>query len=459
MMSFRPKRILYRIIIPYTVLFILMSCSTWLLSAYFITIYLDQGLEKQMEQVASVISKSRYVLNPVILKQLRDIINAEIVLFSDDGRIISTTVADTSLNQQLQKAMKAARDKPYGGMDTLIGGRHYRTIIHPIMFPEHGRTFLGLLMPTSNVNVFYRTIFLSMGLITLVGIVAMVGIGYTIARTITAPVEELVRVAEKVSGGNLNQKVYIKSKDEIGSLAVAFNDMIGQLKDFEEKLIDSEKMATAGQLAAGMAHEVRNPLTSIKMMVQVLAARLQTQPQTSEILAALIREIDRLDRIIAEIISKTRPGELQKKAGNVNQLLKEVISIALENFSNQGIFIEEQFERDLPELCIDQEKIKQVLWNLILNAKEAMSKGGIIKITTSKSDSMFVEISIIDTGPGITTDDVERLFQPFFTTKPEGVGLGLTMSRKIIEKHGGTMTLNGMPGGGAHARVFLPVGL
>jgi len=176
-------------------------------------------------------------------------------------------------------------------------------------------------------------------------------------------------------------------------------------------------------------------------------------------LTALIREIDRLDRIIAEIISKTRPGELLKKTGDVNQMLKEVISIALENFSNQGIVIEEQFERNLPELCIDHEKIKQVIWNLILNAKEAMPKGGIIKITTTKSDSTIVEISIIDTGPGIITADVERLFQPFFTTKPEGVGLGLTMSRKIIEKHGGTMTLKGMPGGGAHARVSLPIGL
>jgi two-component system sensor histidine kinase HydH len=210
-------------------------------------------------------------------------------------------------------------------------------------------------------------------------------------------------------------------------------------------------------LATGLAHEIRNPLTSIKMLGQVLHKRLKNKPEDQKILGSLVKEIDRLDRIIQELIERTHPGELSRAWHDLHQPVSDVLQVAQENLHAQQISIEQHLSPDLPQIFLDRQKIKGVIWNLILNAKEAMPKGGRLIVSTGIVDSASVEISIEDTGPGIAGDEAEQLFQPFFTTKPEGVGLGLTMSRKIVEKHGGNLSLIDRPEGGTKARVLLPI--
>ena len=174
-------------------------------------------------------------------------------------------------------------------------------------------------------------------------------------------------------------------------------------------------------------------------------------------LGSLAKEIDRLDRIIQELIERTNPGQLDKDWQDLNDQINEVINVADRNFNTQDIAIETNLASNLPKVCMDREKVKGVLWNLILNAKEAMPRGGSLTVSTVIVDNAFVEISVEDTGQGIAAGDMEQLFQPFFTTKPEGVGLGLTMSRKVIEKHGGNLKLEKRPAGGTRARVVLPL--
>jgi signal transduction histidine kinase len=176
------------------------------------------------------------------------------------------------------------------------------------------------------------------------------------------------------------------------------------------------------------------------------------------VLHSLVKEIDRLDRIIQEMIDRTRPGELQRRKENLNlKVVEEVLRLATESLSAQQIRMERHLDDSLPDVYADSEKLKQVLWNLILNAKEAMPKGGILRITTGRTEYGSVVLRVDDTGQGIVSQDVERLFQPFFTTKPEGVGLGLTMSRKIVAKHGGRLLLENHPEGGLSATVILPI--
>jgi two-component system sensor histidine kinase HydH len=221
--------------------------------------------------------------------------------------------------------------------------------------------------------------------------------------------------------------------------------------------VESEKLATAGQMAAGLAHEIRNPLTSIKMLGQVLRSRMKNQPEDQKTLDGLVKEIDRLDRTIQEFINRAMPGELSLTKGDINREVREVIGVAEESLAAKDIVVHQDLSDDIPTISMDREKTKQVLWNLVLNAKEAMPKGGKLTVATKRVDKQFVEISVEDSGHGIADGEPEQLFQPFFTTKPEGVGLGLTMSRKIIEKHGGELFLENRPQGGIRARVLLPM--
>lgn len=456
MFNVKPKRILYRIILPFTLLFGITTIVSWILSVYFISSYLDQSLRQQMQQVASAISKSSYLLNPAVLQQVKKVIDAEVVIFDRNDRIISATFSNPSIQARIAEISKSSIKEPLVGRNVEIDGAGYRTIVHPVLLPGPGKAYLSLWMPTAEADRLRTKIILGMGGIALFGILAMGGIGYLIARTITAPVEELVKVTEKVSGGDFNERAHLNGRDEIGRLAASFNNMIDQLKTFEQKLVESEKLATAGQMVAGFAHEIRNPLTSIKMLGQVLYGHLKENPADREMLNSLVKEIDRLDRIIQEMINRTRPGELQRQWEDLNLQVEDVLRVAGKSPIEEQIHIEQNLSGDLPKIYMDSEKLKQVLWNLILNAKEAMSKGGRILVATTKADTQFITLAVEDDGPGIAEAELEQLFQPFFTTKPEGVGLGLTMSRKIVEQHGGTLTLESRPEGGTKALVVLP---
>jgi signal transduction histidine kinase len=458
MLLSKPKRILFRIIIPFTLLFTVATIFLWSASAYLITRHLDRRLQDQMTRVADVIASSSFVLNQAILDQLKLVIKTDIVLLTDDGTIIRSTFKSPDAARLLHGIIKTYDKEPSHILKGRLDGSSYRILIQPIDLAGYGPSLLSLWMPDEEDRNLTRGIIFAVGCIALFGIIAMTAAGFFIARTITAPVERLVQAAIKVADGDFNEKVVIESRDEIGVLAESFNQMTERIMESEKKLVDSEKLAAAGRMAAGFAHEIRNPLTSIKMMGQVLRGRLKGQQDKQEILDQFVKEIDRLDRIIQEMIDRARPTDLKIKSCHINTQIEEVAGVAYEGLSAQAINLRLELGDGLPAIAIDPEKIKQVLWNLILNAKDAMPKGGIIEIMTGLSDNGFLEVRVKDSGQGIRPDNLDMLFQPFFTTKPEGVGLGLTMSLKIIEQHGGKLNLkNRTDGRGVEASFYLPV--
>jgi signal transduction histidine kinase len=454
----KPQKIRYRIILPFTLLFAFAGVSYWLVSSFLVTRYLNNSLDSRMERVADIISDSSYVLNPNILEQLKKIADGEIVLFDEKGQVIRSTIKDSHALERLATIATSNQRADLTMIDMELDGSPCHALIKPFSLPEYGRSSIALLMQTNEIDMLSRSIIIVIGAIVLFGIAAMAGAGFMIAKTITAPVENLAASAARIAEGDYNERVKAATMDEIGVLAGTFNRMIDRIQLSEKNLVESEKLATAGRMAAGFAHEIRNPLTSIKMMGQILHGRLKDQPDKQEILGQFIKEIDRLDRIIQEMINKARPTELTKKPGQLNKQVEEVLMIAGGNLSAQNIETKLKLAEELPEIYMDTEKIKQVLWNLILNAKDAMPKGGKLEITTGRMDNNFVEIAVKDSGQGIQPENPDMLFRPFFTTKPEGVGLGLTMSLKIIEQHGGKLNLkNRTDGRGVEASFYLPV--
>jgi signal transduction histidine kinase len=454
----RRNRILYRIILPFTVLFTVTSVISWLFSANFIARHMEASLKQQMEQVADLVARTGYILNPGILHHLKHVLNSEIVLFDRNGQVFATTFpapVDENLYQGV--AQSSTPPAPFVGKDVEYRGVHYRTVLHPVVLPIQGQAILSIWTPVVEADRLRGNIVLALGAASVIGILAMAAAGYFIARTITAPLEELVKVTETVAGGDRQRRALVRSPDEIGVLAQAFNEMIEKLGTYEDRLVETEKIAAAAQLAAGLAHEIRNPLTSIKMLGQVLRGRLKDQDENQQMLDSMVQEINRLDRIIQEMINRTKPGELQLERNDLIQPVKEVVGLAKENLAAWDISIECHLDSRLPQVYMDREKIKQVLWNLILNARDAMPGGGSIVISTRNGDNDTVMITVDDSGSGIGDADAERLFQPFYTAKPEGMGLGLAISRKIVEKHGGSLSLENRPDIGTRAKVVLPV--
>jgi len=457
MPAVKSRRILYRIILPFTALFGLITVFSWILSSYLITRTLDRDLGRQMEQVAGLLSKSGFISNPAVLRQLKDVVRAEIVLFDPAGRVFGQTFSNTGQKPPVDRLLPAPANRSMAVRDMVFQGVRYRVVLNSLNLAGHGPAYLSLWTPARESGLLKIKIIYGTGAIALFGVLAVAGAGFLIARTITAPLEELARITGQVAEGDLTPRLKVGSRDEIGRLAESFNLMIDQLESYERRLVATEKLATAGQMAAGLAHEIRNPLTSIKMLGQVLQNRLPEASANRQILVNMIQEIDRLDRIIQEMIHRTRPGDPAKAWCDLNREIDEVAAVAEERFLADGIRLVVEQDEHLPPVYMDGPKIKQVLWNLMLNAREAMPRGGRLVVSTGREGADMVRILVDDTGTGLGDHDHERFFQAFFSTKPEGVGLGLTMSREIVEKHGGRLTLAGRPEGGVRAAVLLPV--
>lgn len=454
---FQSRRILYRIILPFTLIFSIIALSSWLFSTNLIGHYLDAGRHQQLIKVAGIISHSSYVLNPAILQQIKEVVQAEIVVSDPRGRLLHDTLGHSAEAAAIRQLIQNSLPPGMTAEKSLVfQGQHYNAVIEPLHIPEQGAAFLSLWMPTDEADRLQQKIFLATGWLTLFGVLAMAGLGYLIARSITLPVEELAAVTSRIAAGNFEQRAAIRHGDEIGALAQSFNQMLGQIQAYEQRLIESEKIGTAGQMAAGLAHEIRNPLTGIKMFIQILHGRLRDQPDNQAMSASLLQEVCRLERIIDQIVERARPAAPVKIAGNINDPLNEVLVLAAPTLQAAGITVESHFAATLPACPHDPEQMKQVFWNLLLNSKEAMPKGGRLEITSAVVDDAL-DITFADTGSGLAGSDPALYFKAFYTTKPEGLGLGLSTSRKIVEQHGGALTLTNREQGGVIATIHLPV--
>ena len=199
-------------------------------------------------------------------------------------------------------------------------------------------------------------------------------------------------------------------------------------------LFRSERLAALGKMAAGVAHELRNPLSSIKGLALVLQSRFQENNGDRETATILVQEVERLNRSISELLDYARPQQLKKENFDIVQLLTKAVSLMRIDAETAGVELVTAFEDGLPPLNADEDKLTQVVLNLLLNGIQAMEDGGTLAVRVGATDRK-IEIVVTDSGCGISEEDLGRVFDPYFTTKPDGTGLGMAMSAKIIEEH------------------------
>jgi signal transduction histidine kinase len=301
--------------------------------------------------------------------------------------------------------------------------------------------------------------------IFVVGLVVLFGI----TMRMTKPIERLTVAAKRIETGELDYRVRIERDDEIGGLATAFDQMAErlmlrekELKESQNTLRRADRLSSLGLLTAGLAHEIRNPLVAIRTFTQLLPERYNDAEFRDGFQVLALKEVDRICGLINDLLSFARPSRPKVVQENMNDVVDGITRILDSEAKEKNVEITRDFASDLPSVWIDREQMKQVFMNLVLNAIQAMKNGGAISISTrpySKNQAgQFVQVEVRDNGLGIPEENLEHIFDPFFTNKDEGSGLGLSISHQIVQEHGGYIMVESKVGVGTSFFVNIPLG-
>ena len=310
-------------------------------------------------------------------------------------------------------------------------------------------------------------------LITIAGMLVAIGLGYLMTGGIVRPVGQLINASNAVAEGNLKPEIGPISKTEIGVLQRNFSEMLSSLRErdrrqraeSERQLLQSEKQAGIGRLAAGVAHEINNPLTGVLTFTHMLLRRTDINDEIRSDLETIAHETERVRKIVKGLLDFSRQTALEKEQTDINKLVGSTVGLLENQALIKGITLQFEPKKDLPSRTVDRNQLQSVILNMIINAFDATQPGGTVTVSTDLTVSAQsggqkgIEIRIADTGSGIPSENLDRLFDPFFSTKDvgEGTGLGLSVSYGIIERHGGTIRVQSEVDRGSMFSIWLPL--
>jgi len=295
--------------------------------------------------------------------------------------------------------------------------------------------------------------------------VGMVAI-FVLARRYTQPINTVVDAAMRVAAGDLNQHIPVKGRDEIAKLSESFNFMVEKLREsraLEEKLRAAEHLSGLGALSRNIAHEIRNPLNFINLSIDHLSDKYvpedaSQKKQFENILTGIKQEIHRLNKLVNDFLMYSKPMKLSRQQVSATALLEDVVALVWAKAEADGIAIIKEYADDR-DIWVDPDLFKSCLLNVISNAFHAMAsrqEGKVLRIKTEFADDQLV-ITITDNGEGVPADKMGRIFEPFFSSKEYGLGLGLPMTKKVIEEHGGRVEFRSTYGEGTEVQLIIPV--
>ncbi len=288
-------------------------------------------------------------------------------------------------------------------------------------------------------------------------LVVALGVAVVAARRVTQPLADLTRAAEEIGKGRDGAPVPVRSGDEIGALATSFNRMAVDLRRAEKDLLDAAKFAFVGELAAGVAHEVRTPLGVMRSSAQLLERSIDGKDaETKELLTLLREEVDRIDHVVTGLLELGRPRELKLEAAPLGQVVFRAADFAEAQARERGVTIRRAPSVPDPVALCDPELVYQVALNLLVNAILILPTGGEVEVAVSAAGAGVVAFHVRDDGPGIPDAIREKIFQPFFTQRVGGAGLGLTFVQRVVQEHRGRVTVESAQGRGTTFRIELP---
>jgi hypothetical protein len=479
---------------------------------------LDQpNLKKKLEEFLNIYSKQKGFSNLIITDRRLNVLVGKRKGLPDENysnELMLKSINSGEINTEIEKS---------GSFLSI----YYKKLVLYSPLWIHGKIAGGIRLEISVEDVMdYLLKSQKMILISLIldASVLIIFGSFLLSRVLVKPLKDLVRLTQKISEGDFSQTIEVTSKNEIGQLLSSFNRMTEKLKEnqesieknlksielankklkqAQEELIRTEKLASIGRFAAGVAHEVGNPLGAILGYTSILDKGGIDQEESKDYLKRIENEIERINRIVRELLDFSRPSKHEIRGIEVNSVVKNTLSLLSHQKNFKNIETQLELQPDLPMIKGDESQFSQVLINIILNAMDAMPNGGHLKIQTEnlfannlfgdglqplfpprrKGDPMesdysqlrkpdpfsalltkfskgdqFVKIMISDTGVGIEQDNLEKIFDPFFTTKgpDKGTGLGLSISLSIIESMGGRIRVESEVGKGSTFEIYFP---
>ncbi len=518
------KIVLYLLVALSAAMLVFVGMVAWYLYAEILGRVSDQVI-----QVSEVISKStRFAMlqnQPAYVDRIiHDVANQEKIdrvrILSKDGRITHSTFAPEigrtvdrnaeacshchQSERPLEQVPKNQRTWTFKGPngESLLGSMeviHNEPSCYNAACHQHSKetSVLGVLdivYSLDDINRNLRTTMLGIAgfSVGFIGLAALL-VGFFVHRLVYLPLRDLESGAQRLSAGNLDQPIPVRSGDEFGKLASSFNTMTDTLRMSRAELQDwghtleqkvdertqelrraqaetmrGEKLASVGLLASGVAHELNNPLTGILTFSHLVRQKMPDKSADAEDMDLVIRETKRCAAIIKRLLDFAREKHPEKKFTDLNQVIDDTVRIVEKPAHLRDIEITLDLDRTLPPIWIDADQIKQVIMNMLVNAQHAVEEKGSITVSTRQAQDPrapatesrpMVAISIVDTGCGIPEKNLKRIFDPFFTSKDvgKGTGLGLSVSHGIIEAHGGLIEVQSKVGEGSTFRVYLPL--
>ena len=389
----------------------------------------------------------------------------EVNIISNEGEIINSSdpakVGKRRDIKKMGKGLKAVRGGK-GVQPTL--DRPYDLVV-PVIVGDEQLGYVQINLLLDNIRDLQRANFHKRLVVTC--LIFMFGIFLTIflARRYTDPINRLAQGVKKVSAGDLSVTFPVESGDEIGELAESFNEMVEQLREresLEKRLNEAEHLSKVGQLASGIAHEIRNPLNYISLAIDHLKSELlpvshERRNELEALTDKIKEEVRRANYMVLNFMNYGRPLKLRVTKFSYPELIDKALPLLQGKLTEQHIEVVTNLDPDLPFMEADQELMRNCLFNFITNGAQAMPEGGkiILGACFDRENGAF-HLTFSDKGQGILPHDMGKIFQPYFTTKEAGIGLGLAITERIVKEHGGEITVESQVGEGTTFTVVLP---
>jgi signal transduction histidine kinase len=451
-------------------------------SLFFLHLYSEQRLISQLREYTEDLSTAIEIFEEqpvgegdpqVVLKAYMDKLGqlgVKDISISDSAEVQAST-NPRNVGKRLVRSSKRKGPKEYvikgvlGEETGPPGSQTTTTLTLPIVLGDRRVGYLLITRYLDDFSALSREALLSRVLATLAVFALGILVSLYLSWSVSRPVQELTQAARRVAAGDLSVQVPGAGGAEMGSLARTFNEMVERLREnrqLEERLHFAERSTAMGRLASALAHEIRNPLNFINLSIDHVRERLAPaeDPRRDDferILWNVKAEISRLNRLVGDFLSFGKPMRLHPRSCALDELVREVAAVVDHKAKDQGIALVTEVDDPLPALVADPELLKTCFLNLMINAIDAMPKGGVLTVSVRRDQDALVT-TVTDTGQGMTADEIRDAFEPYFSTKETGVGLGLALTRKIVGDHGGSVELESAPERGTRACIRLPLG-
>lgn len=421
------------------------------------------GDSPQVQQILEVVGKGDRLIN------LR--------IFHPDGTILKSA-KPYEIGRQVHSADYQLFKDGHSEGTFRVNGLRALTVIRPILTDERcylchgvGRRVVGVLDMnfdlTETIDLLHDSANASFSYMLILISLFSVGISFILLRFVRQPIQEMTVMMEKVENGDLSVRLEPRNRDEVGQLMGSFNSMVDNLETTKSELEKyhfqqmerADRLAAVGEMATGIAHEIKNPLAGISGAISVLADDYEKEDPRRDIVSKVLEQINRLDKTATDLLAFGRPGKPEFNFVDINDLLKKTLFFVVQHPEAGNVERILELTRDLPPVWIDIKQIQQVFFNIIINAIQAMPEGGLLTLMTDqvkRGENDFVRVTMSDTGKGIAPEVLKKIFTPFFTTKTQGTGLGLPICRQLIEHHHGIIEVESQLRQGTTFRILLP---